>query len=264
MDEDLGGMDDGSDDLDTMDDDAPPLPPKAAVKGSKVTQSKDKKKKSGGSTLVLWLLLLLFLLAGSAGGLYLYQDMAIKYWPPLEEYLIQAHVRHERPGAGFEIKRLGEIERVVRDNTEVVIIRGIIVNVSNRTRPVPPMKLVLLDKDGHSRQEKTDKPPVASLDPGATASFKIQLERPDAEARSIVLEFVEMPEPPPPAESPVGDGEKHDADKSSGGMTPPPVPAADPVPAVTQPAPAAAQPAADPPPAPGKAGGKAPASAHKK
>jgi hypothetical protein len=195
--------------------------------------------------------------------------MVIKYWPPAEEYLIQAQLRHERPGAGFEIKRLGEIERGVHDNVEVVIIRGIIINVSNKTRPVPPMKLVLLDKAGHPLQEKIDKPPVASLDPAATSSFKIQMDHPDAEARSIVLEFVEMPEGPA---SPSEAGEK---DKPATGlMTPPtPVPAPAPVPAV-EPAPPATVPEAPPvqaqpaPAAPAAAPASAPAHpahpAHKK
>ncbi len=235
------------DDLDAGDnlDDAPPLPPKGAVKGSK--GGKDKKK-SGGSTIGLWLLLTLFLLAASAGGIYVFQDTVIKYWPPAEDYLIQAQVRHERPGAGFEIKRLGEIERGVHDNTEVVIIRGIIINVSNRTRPVPPMKLVLLDKAGHPLQEKIDKPPVASLDPAATSSFKIQMERPDPEARSIVLEFVELPDAPPPPH----DGATSDGAPANGMMTPPAQPAApapESVPAPVVAAPAVVAPAPAPEPA---------------
>jgi hypothetical protein len=231
------------DDLDSGDslDDAPPIPSKKAVKGGKEKPA----KKSGGSTFGLWLLVLLFLLAASAGGIYVFQDWVIKYWPPAEEYLIQAQLRHERPGAGFEIKRLGEIERGVHDNVEVVIIRGIIINVSNRTRPVPPMKLVLLDKAGHPLQEKIDKPPVASLDPAATSSFKIQLDHPDAEARSIVLEFVELPEAPAMGPSDAGDKDK----PSTGLMTPPaPVPSASPVPAET-PAPATASEPVAPAPA---------------
>lgn len=232
--------DDLGDDLD----DAPPLPPKSAVRGgAKSSDPKaDKKqaKKSGGSTVGLWLLLIVLLLAATAGAVYVFQDTLIKYWPPAEDYLIQAKFRHEKPGAGFEIRRLGEIERGVHDNTEVVIIRGIIINVSNKTRVVPPMKLVLLDKSGKPLQEKIDKPPVASLDPAATSSFKIQLDRPDAEARSIVLEFVEMPPeaPKPEAAAPPQGGESHE-----GSMTPPPTAAA-PVP------PEAPKPEAPAPPQP--------------
>ena len=228
--------DDLGDDLD----DAPPIPPKSAVRGGgKVKADKNvANKRSGGSTFGLWLLLILLVLAAVAGGIYVFQDMVIKYWPPAEDYLIQAKFRHEKPGAGFEIRRLGEIERGVHDNTEVVIIRGIIINVSNRTRPVPPMKLVLLDKSGKPLQEKIDKPPVASLDPAATSSFKIQLDRPDAEARSIVLEFVELPEAPKLA--PTGDA-PHEAASHEGSMTPPP-PAVTPAPAPAQTEAAPAQP----------------------
>ena len=242
------GLDDGPSAPSIDLDDAPPLPPTTSVRGSKIPpEGKGKKggvKKKGGSTLTLWVLLLLFLLVAVTGAVYVFQDTMIKYWPVTEEYLIQAHFRHERPGAGFELKRLGEIERGVRDNVEVVVIRGIIINVSNRTRPVPPLKLVLLDKDGHPLQEKIDKSPVASLDPAGTSSFKIQLERPDANARTINLEFVELPEPA------VGETEPHENAGHEGIMTPPappaPAPATPMVPPPAMTAPAAAPHAAAP------------------
>ena len=234
-------------------DDQAPLPssveaqrPKSTAKAA-AKMAKSAKKKKTGSTTGLWILLLLFILIGMAGGIYVLQDTVIKYVPAAEDYLIMAKLRHERPGAGFELKRLGEIERGVHDNVEVVVIRGIIINVSDRSRIVPPLKLVLLDKDGVSLQEKITNPPVTSLDPAGTSSFKIVLERPDANARTINLEFVELPDAPPPAE----ETPKEDAAAPHAGLiTPPP-----PLPTVAEPPPVAA-PAAAPAPEP--------AAAHKK
>ena len=219
-----------------------PLSPTTAVK-----PSKDKKapvKKKGGSTLGLWLLVLGLLLVALAGGTYVLQDTLIKYWPGAEEYLILGHFRHERPGAGLELKRVGEIERVVINNVNAVVIRGIIINVSGRPRQVPPMKLVLQDKDGNPLQEKIDHPPVTSLEPTGTSSFKIIMERPDANARTMFLEFIEPPASAGGETAPAAPPPEPPA-MHQGIITPPPLPA--PPPPV---APVAAPAAPAPTPAP--------------
>ena len=208
-------------------DDAPPLPPTSAVKGSSSkADAKQAAAKKGGSTWVLWILLLTFLVMALGAATYLLQEKLVEYWPVTEDYLIMAHFRHERPGAGFELKRVGDPERGVHDNVEVMVFRGIILNTTDRTLAVPPLKLMMLDKDGHSVQEKIDNPPVNSLDPHGSASYKIVVERPDPNARSMKLVFIEapssaVPEPAHEAEPP--------ASAPTGSMTPPPAPASAPM-----------------------------------
>ncbi|CAA7616410.1 DUF3426 domain-containing protein [Magnetospirillum sp. UT-4] len=170
-------------DLD-LDSDAPqPIPTMFANKP-------DGKKGTGG----LWLLLLLLLLGGAGGAGYYFQDRVVDMWPPAHKILADLGLRHEKPGTGLELRNAGTPERFVHNNTEVLIVRGIIANVSDRERPVPTMKLVLLDRDRKPVQEKLAQPPVNSLDPGGTAGFRIILERPDPNATEVNVLFVDAAE----------------------------------------------------------------------
>lgn len=145
------------------------------------------KKGTGG----LWFLLFVLLLGGAAGGAYYFQDKVIDLWPPAHDILTDFGLRREKPGAGLELRNAGTPERFVQNETEVLIVRGIIANVSDRERAVPTMKLVLLDREKAVVQEKLSQPPVTSLDPGGTAGFRIILERPDANAVEVNVLFVD-------------------------------------------------------------------------
>lgn len=139
----------------------------------------------------LWFLLILLLLGAGAGAAYYFQDKVVDLWPPAHELFSQAGLRRERPGAGLELRNAGTPERFVQNDIEVLIVRGIIANVSDRERPVPTMKLVLLDRDKAVVQEKQAQPPVTALDPGGTAGFRIILERPDPNAVEVNVLFID-------------------------------------------------------------------------
>ncbi|MBC7952781.1 MAG: zinc-ribbon domain-containing protein [Rhodospirillaceae bacterium] len=149
------------------------------------------KPKTKSGTGGLWFLLFVLLLGGAAGGAYYFQDKVIDLWPPAHDILTNLQLRREKPGAGLELRNAGTPERFVQNDTEVLIVRGIIANISDRERPVPTMKLVLLDRDKAVVQEKQSPPPVTSLDPGGTAGFRIILERPDANAVEVNVLFVD-------------------------------------------------------------------------
>jgi predicted Zn finger-like uncharacterized protein len=148
------------------------------------------RKGTGG----LWFLLLLLLLGGAGGAGYYFQDKLVDLWPPAHDLLSDAGLRREKPGAGLELRNAGTPERFVHNETEVLIVRGIIANVSDRERMVPTMKLVLLDKLKQPVQEKIQAPPVTALDAGGTAGFRIILERPDPNAIEVNVLFVDQVE----------------------------------------------------------------------
>lgn len=140
----------------------------------------------------LWFLLVVLLLGGLGGGGYYYQDKVVEIWPPAHDLMTEAGLRRERPGAGLELRNAGTPERFVHNDTEVLIVRGIIANVSDRERAVPTMRLVLLDKDKNVVQEKLAQPPVTALEPTGTAGFRIILERPDPNAVEVNVLFVDQ------------------------------------------------------------------------
>jgi predicted Zn finger-like uncharacterized protein len=139
----------------------------------------------------LWVLLLLLLIGGLGGAAFYFQDKLIEVVPEANEILSQAGLRREKPGAGLQLRSAGTPERFVHNEIEVLIVRGVIANVTDRVRTVPTMKLVLVDKDKQVVQEKVSQPPVTALEPQGTASFKIMLERPDPNAVEVNVVFVE-------------------------------------------------------------------------
>lgn len=149
--------------------------------------SKPQRKGTG----FLWFLLFLLVLAGAGGAAYYFQDKVVEMWPPAADLLADAGLRIEKPGAGLELRNAGTPERFVHNDTEVLIVRGIIANVSDRSRAVPTMKLILLDKDKTVVQEKLAQPPVTELETGGTAGFRIILERPDPNAVEVNVLFVD-------------------------------------------------------------------------
>lgn len=190
----------------------------------------------------LWVLLVLLLLGGLGGAGYYFQDQLVEAIPEAGNLLGQFGLRREQPGAGLELRKAGTPERFVHNDTDVLVVRGIIANITDRPRPVPAMKLVLMDRNKQAVQEKLAQAPVKELPPQGTASFKIMLERPDPNAVEVVVVFVDSVEgkgaPPPPAPAPA--------------MAPPAAPAAEQAaPAPDAPAaPAEAKPAEAAPPAP--------------
>lgn len=166
------------------------------------TQGEGGKKGTGA----LWFLLVLLLLGGLGGAGYYFQDKVVELVPEAGEILTQAGLRREKPGAGLELRKAGTPERFVHNDTDVLVVRGIIANVTDRARPIPTMKLVLMDRNKQPVQEKLAQPPVAELAPQGTTSFKIMLERPDPNAVEVVVVFVDAvqgkgaaPAAPPPA-----------------------------------------------------------------
>ena len=179
----------------------------------------------------LWVLLVLLVLGALGGAGYYFQDMLVDMVPEAGDLLTQVGLRHEKPGAGLELRKAGTPERFVHNDTDVLVVRGIIANITDRVRPVPTMKLVLMDKNKQPVQEKLSQPPVSALDPQGTASFKIMLERPDPNAVEVVVVFVDSGDARPPVAKP-------SAAAGPGGTAPaPPDTAPGAAPAVEAPAP---------------------------
>jgi len=156
-----------------------------------IFSSEEKKERSA---LGLWLLCIILFLGAAFGGIYYFQDRVVPLVPGLHEAMTSVGLRKEYPGAGLELRHAGTPERFVQNDTEVLVVRGIIANISDRDRPVPPMKLVLLDAGKAVVQEKAAQPPVANLAPGGTAGFRIILERPNPTATEVNVLFVDVNE----------------------------------------------------------------------
>jgi hypothetical protein len=138
---------------------------------------------------ILWVLLLFLVLAASALGLYFFQDRLIDHWPSLSKYYEQIpHARRDEIGAGLSFRNYNS-ERLVQDNNEVLIVRGVIANGTEQKREIPLLRLALYN-GATLLQEKVISPPQETIDGKATVGFKVTLDQPSADATRFEVTFI--------------------------------------------------------------------------
>lgn len=144
-------------------------------------------RRPGGT--ILWVMVGLLVLAGAACGLYFFQDRLIDHWPTLAKYYeMVPGARREEVGAGLSFRNYNS-ERLVQDNNEVLIVRGVIANGTEQKHDIPLLRLALY-KGTEMLQEKVVSPPQQSLDGHATVGFKVTLEQPHPEATRFEVTFI--------------------------------------------------------------------------
>ncbi len=117
----------------------------------------------------------------------------------VSEYVPGAAALYEMIGLGGEALGDGLAIRDPKGNREsiggkdVLVVRGVIANVSEKARPVPMIKLMLLDLDGKAVQSTETAPLKTELNAGEQIGFRIELKDPSALARSLKVTFAERP-----------------------------------------------------------------------
>ena len=102
---------------------------------------------------------------------------------------------------GLEAKRLGQGLRIAQSGAprllriggiETLVVKGYISNIDTQARPVPHIKLQLVDATGLVVQESDTAPANGTLDPGASFDYELRLELPNmAAAKSIAVNWAE-------------------------------------------------------------------------
>jgi predicted Zn finger-like uncharacterized protein len=147
----------------------------------------------------LWLLVVVLLLASAGAGLYFFQDRILDRWPEAARYYEQVGLRNEVVGAGLAFRNYNS-ERLVQNDTEVLIVRGVIANTSDQPHEIPLLRLALYNNQ-KLLQEKIISPPQTMLEARGTVGFRITLDQPDADASRFEVTFT-RPKPPAVANKP--------------------------------------------------------------
>jgi hypothetical protein len=113
----------------------------------------------------LWVLLATFLLASLVAGLYFFQDRIIDHWSETAHLYEELGIRNEVVGAGLAFRNYNS-ERLVQDNNEVLIVRGVIANTTDQPREIPLLRLALYNNQTQL-QEKIISPPQTTLEANA-------------------------------------------------------------------------------------------------
>lgn len=165
-----------------------PIP--EALKGDSARRGGEPPRRGRGAAL-LWTVALLLLLVGGGGfAAFVFQERLVALWPGLAEPLRELGLRREVVGAGLAFRNSSS-ERLVQGEKEVLVVRGIIANVTEEPRDVPSLRLALYDNETLV-QDKLVRPPVDGLDPGATSSFRIVLDQPHPMATRFEVTFVDQ------------------------------------------------------------------------
>lgn len=87
-------------------------------------------------------------------------------------------------------------ERRVADGRQVLVVTGEISNISSWPRPVPPIRVALLDGRRREVGHELFAPPRPALGPGDVARFEVAMSEPAEEASDVEVSFGSEPRRP--------------------------------------------------------------------
>jgi predicted Zn finger-like uncharacterized protein len=137
---------------------------------------------------MLWVVGAVTVLLAMALGLYLFQDRLIDRWPGMSKFYERIGLRRDEVGADLSFRNYNS-ERLVQDNNEVLVVRGVIANGADQKREIPLLRLALYNGTA-LLQEKIISPPQATLEGKATIGFKVTLDQPDVNATRFEVTFI--------------------------------------------------------------------------
>ena len=134
----------------------------------------------------------LVVLLGIIGTAIFLKDMVIEFVPATEGIYSMIGLGDDSLGAGLSINDVKSTRESI-SGKDVLVVRGVIANVSDRERPVPLLELRLSDLDGKLVQSADTAPLKKQLAAGDQIGFKIQVEDPSPLARRLEVTFIERP-----------------------------------------------------------------------
>ena len=123
-----------------------------------------------------------------AAGLYFGRGSIIAYWPQAERWYAAVGLSAGTLGDGLEFRNV-KPERDVENGTDVLVVRGIIANISDVPRDVPLIRVAIYDADRDLVQSMVVSPSKRRLGPGDTITFHARLLNPPATARGAEVFF---------------------------------------------------------------------------
>jgi predicted Zn finger-like uncharacterized protein len=145
---------------------------------------------SKGSLMKIIIAAVLVLLLGIIGALVFLKDTVIELVPATEGIYSMIGLGDDSLGAGLSINDVKSTRESI-SGKDVLVVRGVIANISDKERPVPMLELRLSDLDGKLVQSAKTTPLKAQLAAGDQIGFKIQVEDPSPLARRLEVTFIE-------------------------------------------------------------------------
>jgi predicted Zn finger-like uncharacterized protein len=172
-----------------LDDDMDSIPDSFRSGDADDEDDDESKKKFSFKRFFILLFIALSLLGGAGGGAYVFREHIVTMWPQAIEYYAMFGVTADPLGAGLKFRQVTS-ERLIENDTELLVVRGVVANVSDIPRDVPLLSLALFDGNDSIIQEKKVVPLEKTLAPGATIGFRLHIESPSASAKRFEVTFV--------------------------------------------------------------------------
>lgn len=154
----------------------------------------DEDESSGSMLKIIIAVVLLVLILGSVGAAVFLRSTIIDTFPSAEGFYSMIGLEDDSLGGGLSINDVKSTRESI-GGKDVLVVRGDVVNVSERPRQVPMLELRLSDTEGNVVQSGQSAPLKNELIAGDKISFEIQLENPSALARRLEVTFIEREAP---------------------------------------------------------------------
>lgn len=167
-----------------------PEPVDTGERGPRRTASKPPRRtreRRGASLAVGWVLFLV-VVTGLAAGFYFGRAQLVAMVPQMTRLYDLVGLSAESAELGLELRDVKSVRRLV-DGDRVVVIEGLVVNISGQTREVPPLSASLTDAEGVELDRWTFEAADATLAPGGTTEFETVAKNPPREG-NLSIDFV--------------------------------------------------------------------------
>ncbi len=144
-------------------------------------------KKRATSRALGWVLLVVFVLA-LAGGLVVARDLIVALAPGTAGYYESLGLG-KTIGTGLDLRDVTSVRRTV-DGERRLIVKGVIVNTSDHSLPVPRLQASLVDSNGASLGNWIFTADSSELPPGGVTTFQTSAADPPREG-NLNLDFVD-------------------------------------------------------------------------
>jgi hypothetical protein len=149
----------------------------------------DDELKKGGKGKVIGIAAAAVVIVLGAGAFF-GRSLIVDLWPGAADIYSMVGLGSEGLGAGLNIRDV-KSSREVKGGVDVLVVRGVVANVTEEDRMVPMIRIALYDSAGEEVQHVIAPPLKNRLQPGATIGFSAKLPEPSALARRLEVTFSE-------------------------------------------------------------------------
>lgn len=185
----------GSDEeFDNLDDipDPEPIPEvfTSRDRGSEEDEGSSRRRTLG---LIIALVAVVVIFGSIFGGLFFMKDKVISMWPQAEKLYSMVSFGGAALGEGLDIRSV-KPDRRTENNIDVLVVSGLVANVSDQTKPVPMIRVSLISADDEEVQFVVVSPPKPEVNAGEALRFRARLEDPAPTGRRLEVTFTEKTE----------------------------------------------------------------------